>query len=327
MKKIINHQAILPIIDQGIQTYLTKQQHPLALPIQHAMTTPGKRIRPLLLLLTYQLFQQPIQDVIDISIGIEILHNFTLIHDDIMDHSSLRRGKITVYKKWDEATAILAGDMMLCHAFRHFSMEPKTCKTLLNNFCTCVEKICKGQQQDMLLEKKKNEDITEEIYLAMIYEKTAHFFGFCMQTGGLLAKTSTQNIHYLYQIGLQLGIIFQLQDDLLDIYGNDLVGKNIGQDITNNKKTFLYIKAFSLANDTQKNILQHHFQNSSQEESKKIKAVKTIFDQLNLAKVTQKTIDRMKHTVKMQWVKITDIHPTAKQFLENFMDQLFIRQK
>ncbi len=326
-KQYIDTKNLYQAINQAIQIYMEDQNNHLSLPIQHAISTPGKRVRPLLLLLAYQLFKQPVHTIMPIALSIEILHNFTLIHDDIMDKALLRRGQSTVHAKWNTSTAILTGDMMLCHSFRYFATQKNISKKLLKHFCKCIEQICNGQQKDMLFEKQCEITITEKNYIEMITQKTAHFLGFCMQTGGILAKTSTKNIYWLYQLGLHLGIIFQLQDDFLDLYGNYHLGKKLGGDIVHNKKTFLYIKAFDLANDTQKNRLKICFNEKNEDDTKKIAKVKAIFDELNLQKITQAKINLEKNKLKTALDNVTNTHPEAKKFLEHFITQILARQK
>ena len=255
-------------------------------PIDYVMDLGGKRMRPILLLMAYQLFDENIEKAISPALGIELFHNFTLLHDDIMDNARIRRGKQTVHEKWNKNVAILSGDIMLVQAYQLLSNVDKSIvKELMIVFSKAATEVCEGQQWDMDFEIQK--EVTLQEYLKMIEHKTAVLLAASLQIGGIIANTSKENQNNLYHFGLNMGIAFQLKDDLLDAFGNsDEFGKQIGGDIISNKKTFLYLKALQLANESQKQDL-HKFFNTNQDSEEKVIQVKTIFTDLEIPKHTK----------------------------------------
>ena len=259
-------------------------------PIDYVMGLGGKRMRPILLLMAHQLFDENIEKAISPALGIEIFHNFTLLHDDIMDNAPIRRGKQTVHEKWNQNVAILSGDTMLVQAYQLLSdVDKSIVKELIAVFSKAATQVCEGQQWDMDFEIQT--EVTLQEYLKMIEYKTAVLLAASLQIGGITANTSKENQNNLYHFGLNMGIAFQLKDDLLDAFGNsDEFGKQIGGDIMANKKTFLYLKALQLANDKQKESLVNYFKIQEQTEQK-VMGVKTIFTDLDIPK---HTVDMMK---------------------------------
>ena len=259
-------------------------------PIDYVMDLGGKRMRPILLLMAYQLFDENIEKAISPALGIELFHNFTLLHDDIMDNARIRRGKKTVHEKWNKNVAILSGDTMLVQAYQLLSNVDKSIvKELITVFSKAATEVCEGQQWDMDFEIQK--EVTLQEYLKMIEYKTAVLLAVSLQIGGITAGASKENQNNLYHFGLNMGIAFQLKDDLLDAFGNsDEFGKQIGGDIIANKKTFLYLKALQLANDKQKERLVNYFKTQEQTEQK-VMGVKTIFTDLDISK---HTVDMMR---------------------------------
>ena len=259
-------------------------------PIDYVMGLGGKRMRPILLLMAHQLFDENIEKAISPALGIEIFHNFTLLHDDIMDNAPIRRGKQTVHEKWDNNVAILSGDTMLVQAYQLLSdVDKSIVKEMIAVFSKAATQVCEGQQWDMDFEIQK--DVTLQEYLKMIEYKTAVLLAASLQIGGITANASKENQNNLYHFGLNMGIAFQLKDDLLDAFGNpDEFGKQIGGDIIANKKTFLYLKALQLANDKQKESLINYFKTQKQTKQK-VMGVKTIFTDLDIPK---HTVDMMK---------------------------------
>ena len=259
-------------------------------PIDYVMGLGGKRMRPILLLMAHQLFDENIEKAISPALGIEIFHNFTLLHDDIMDNAPIRRGKQTVHEKWNQNVAILSGDTMLVQAYQLLSdVDKSIVKEMIAVFSKAATQVCEGQQWDMDFEIQK--DVTLQEYLKMIEYKTAVLLAASLQIGGITANASKENQNNLYHFGLNMGIAFQLKDDLLDAFGNpDEFGKQIGGDIIANKKTFLYLKALKLANDKQKESLVNYFKTQEQTEQK-VMGVKTIFTDLDIPK---HTVDMMK---------------------------------
>ena len=259
-------------------------------PIDYVMGLGGKRMRPILLLMAHQLFDENIEKAISPALGIEIFHNFTLLHDDIMDNAPIRRGKQTVHEKWNQNVAILSGDTMLVQAYQLLSdVDKSIVKEMIAVFSKAATQVCEGQQWDMDFEIQK--DVTLQEYLKMIEYKTAVLLAASLQIGGITANASKENQNNLYHFGLNMGIAFQLKDDLLDAFGNpDEFGKQIGGDIIANKKTFLYLKALQLANDKQKESLVKYFKTQKQTKQK-VMGVKTIFTDLDIPK---HTVDMMK---------------------------------
>ena len=259
-------------------------------PIDYVMGLGGKRMRPILLLMAHQLFDENIEKAISPALGIEIFHNFTLLHDDIMDNAPIRRGKQTVHEKWNKNVAILSGDTMLVQAYQLLSdVDKSIVKEMIAVFSKAATQVCEGQQWDMDFEIQK--EVTLQEYLKMIEYKTAVLLAASLQIGGITANASKENQNNLYHFGLNMGIAFQLKDDLLDAFGNpDEFGKQIGGDIIANKKTFLYLKALQLANDKQKESLVNYFKTQKQTKQK-VMGVKTIFTDLDIPK---HTVDMMK---------------------------------
>ena len=291
-------------------------------PIDYVMDLGGKRMRPILLLMAYQLFDENIEKAIYPALGIELFHNFTLLHDDIMDNARIRRGKKTVHEKWNKNVAILSGDIMLVQAYQLLSNVDKSIvKELIIVFSKAATEVCEGQQWDMDFEIQK--EVTLQEYLKMIEHKTAVLLAASLQIGGIIANTSKENQNNLYHFGLNMGIAFQLKDDLLDAFGNsDEFGKQIGGDIISNKKTFLYLKALQLANESQKQDL-HKFFNTNQDSEEKVIQVKTIFTDLGIPKHTK---DMMKayYTKAMRHLDAIDSYNKAPLivFSEKLIDRI-----
>lgn len=261
---------------------LVKQPEELYLPVDYCLGNAGKRVRPLMALLACDMFGGNIEHVTGPAVGMEIFHNFTLMHDDIMDEAPLRRGKPSVYKKWNANTAILSGDVMFAMAIQHIAQSPpEHLKTILDLFNKTVIEVCEGQQYDMNFETL--DKVTEEQYINMIRLKTAVMPAACLQAGAVIAGASAQEAQYLYDFGENVGIAFQIKDDWLDIFGDEeTFGKQTGGDIIANKKTWLYIKAFEMANEAQLRDLRNAFTNRIFNPEEKISMVKNVYLQLGL---------------------------------------------
>ena len=223
--------------------------HPANLyePIRYIMNLGGKRIRPVMVLMASELFNEDVMIALDVALAVETFHNFTLVHDDIMDNAPLRRGAQTVHEKWGNNNAILSGDVMMVESNKHLSkVEISVLKPVLDTFNATAQGVCEGQQLDMEFEQRG--DVSIEEYLDMIRLKTAVLLGGAMKLGAIVGGASQQNADLLYHFGENLGVAFQLQDDILDVYGNpEKFGKQVGGDIIANKKTFLHLKALGLA--------------------------------------------------------------------------------
>jgi len=260
-------------------------------PIRYIMSLGGKRLRPLLTCLSYSLYKNDVEKIISYAVAVEAFHNFTLLHDDIMDNAPLRRGKKTVHEKWNTNTAILSGDVMLVKVYEMFlSLEEKKLKTVLKNFNQCAAEVCEGQQWDMEFESRKK--VSEAEYIEMIKLKTAVLLGFSLQLGAMLADASEEDQQALYNFGINIGIGFQLKDDLLDVYADKKkFGKQVGGDIIANKKTFLLIKALSKAKGKQKAELEKWLAAKKFDKQKKVKAVTSIYDELQIKQLTEEKMN------------------------------------
>ena len=254
-------------------------------PIDYILDLGGKRIRPLLVLMAYQLFDKNIEKAISPALAIEFFHNFTLLHDDIMDNAPLRRGQETVHEKWNNNVAILSGDTMLVKAYQLMAeLDGTIVKQVFEVFSKAAIEVCEGQQWDMDFETQSDVSIPD--YLKMIEYKTAVLLGAALQIGGITAGSSKEEQDHLYAFGRDLGIAFQLKDDLLDAFGNPKTfGKQVGGDIMANKKTYLYLKALSLADETQRQNLEKYFSTNDTSQLK-VDSVKTIFSSLDIPRLT-----------------------------------------
>jgi geranylgeranyl diphosphate synthase type II len=260
-------------------------------PIRYLMSLGGKRLRPMLTLLAYQLYKDDPEEIIRYAVAVEAFHNFTLMHDDIMDRAPLRRGKLTVHEKWNMSTAILSGDVMLVKVYDMLlDINDGKLKTIYRAFNKCATEVCEGQQWDM--EFETNRSVTEMEYLNMIRLKTAVLLGFSLELGAILADASESDHSLLREFGINIGIGFQLKDDLLDAYADsEKFGKVIGGDIVANKKTFLLIKSLELANRRQRRELDHWMSLKNFKKTEKVSAVKKIYDALSIPELTEKKIN------------------------------------
>jgi len=294
-KKITN--KIAEIQNQLEQYFNDMAQHieprNLYAPVNYIMSQGGKRIRPQLVLLAAELFGAKVEDAFYPATAYEMLHNFTLIHDDIMDNAPIRRGKETIFKKWNSNIAILSGDVLASLAMLQLYKTPCSPETIIEMselFVQTSVQVCEGQQYDLDFEKQ--EQVTIDEYLSMIHLKTAVMLAGCLKTGAILANASPQDRDALYQYGINLGMAFQLVDDMLDVYADtQTFGKEVGGDIQENKKTYLYLFALQNANETQKAQLQHYFSSNHYSKKEKYDAVKAIFDALHCKEETERKID------------------------------------
>ncbi|WP_396636018.1 polyprenyl synthetase family protein [Maribacter sp. R77961] len=268
----------------------TKEPKNLYAPITYILKLGGKRLRPVLVLLTAQLFEKDHNDALDAALAIEVFHNFSLVHDDIMDDAPKRRGKPTVHEKWDINTGILSGDAMLIMAYQLFeNYEVHIFKNLAKLFSKTALEVCEGQQYDVDFETR--EDVTLQEYLKMIEYKTAVLVAAAMKMGAIVAEASDKSQEEMYSFGLNLGIAFQLQDDYLDVYGDpETFGKQVGGDIIENKKTYLFIKAMEAGSTSNRKQLQDLYSIQPKETEGKVEAVKTIFTESGAAAATQEAI-------------------------------------
>ncbi len=293
-------------------------------PIQYILGLGGKKLRPILALLATDAFDVDPKKALDVALAIEIFHNFTLIHDDIMDAAPLRRGEVTVHEKWNTNIGILSGDAMLILAYKQLeSYEPIIFKELTQLFSKTGIEVCEGQQLDIDFETR--DDVTIDEYLEMIRLKTAVLVASSLKMGAIIAKVSKEEAQKMYDFGMNLGIAFQLQDDYLDAFGNPKTfGKQVGGDIIENKKTFLYIKALELCNENDKIELETLFSRKLEKNQQKIDSVKLIFVNSNAANQTKSAIKF--YTEKAFAILETiSIAKDKKQLLRNFGLQLMDR--
>jgi geranylgeranyl diphosphate synthase type II len=310
--------------------YLKSEQHDkeprnLYEPVTYILGLGGKRIRPVLTLMSAEIFDANYKEALPAALAVEVFHNFSLIHDDIMDDAPLRRGNETVHEKWDVNTGILSGDAMLILAYQYFEQyEPLIFRELAKLFSKTALEVCEGQQWDVDFENR--EDVTLPEYLKMIQYKTAVLLGAAMKMGAIIAQTSTQNANFIYDFGLHLGIAFQLQDDYLDAYGNpETFGKQVGGDIIENKKTYLYLKAMEFASADQKDQLLHLYSIQPEDNFDKIKSVKALFIETGAAEATQNAIEGF--TLKaFDTLDKLEIHPDKKSILRAFGENLMGRK-
>lgn len=290
---MISFNDALHQINQRIEN-IPYENQPASLyaPIGYILALGGKRIRPALVLLAYDMFRNDTEKALDAALGWEIFHNFTLLHDDLMDKADKRRGQLTVHKKWDDNTAILSGDAMLILAYQYIARTPSAeLKQVLDLFSVTAAEICGGQQYDMEFESRM--DVREEEYLEMIRLKTAVMLGACLKTGAVLAGANTEDAQKLYDFGIHIGLAFQLKDDLLDVFGEpEQFGKNIGGDILCNKKTFLLIHALQSAKGETRKELDNWLEISDPElNDQKIQAVTDIYLSLKLKEKTEQKME------------------------------------
>lgn len=287
----MNPSELLPLIEAGIrQQAFGEKPKSLYEPIRYIMGLGGKRMRPLLTCLSYSLYRTDIKRVVPFAVAIEAFHNFTLMHDDIMDKAPLRRGKRTVHEKWNTSTAILSGDTMLVKVYELLiAQNPPRLEDLLSRFNRAALEVCEGQQWDMQFESDRK--VSEQDYISMIRQKTAVLIGFSLELGAMLAEAPAEDQAALNDFGINIGIGFQLHDDLLDVYGDrKKFGKLVGGDIISNKKTFLLVKAMELARGKTKSALNQWLNAKKFRNEKKVAAVKAIYDSLGIPAIAEKRI-------------------------------------
>lgn len=305
--------------------YESKEPKNLYEPIHYILDLGGKRIRPVLTLMAAEIFDTNYKKALPAALAVEVFHNFSLVHDDIMDDAPLRRGQETVHEKWDLNTGILSGDAMLILAYQYFEQyEPVVFRDLAKLFSKTALEVCEGQQWDVDFEKRN--DVTIPEYLKMIQYKTAVLVAAAMKMGAIIAETTVENADLIYDFGLNLGLAFQLQDDYLDAFGDpETFGKQVGGDIIENKKTYLYLKAMAFSNEKDAAELTRLFAIHPEDSSDKIAVVKALFNSSGAAKATQDAI----HDFTFQAFQTLDkmkISVDKKELLRNFGENLMGRK-
>lgn len=303
-----------------LETFI-KPKEPTSLydPINYIIQLGGKRLRPILTLMTAEIFDCDYKKALNAALSVEVFHNFSLVHDDIMDDAPLRRGKETVHEKWDVNTGILSGDAMLIMAYQLFeNYEPKTFQDLAKLFSKTALEVCEGQQYDVDFETR--DDVTISEYLKMIEYKTAVLVGAAMKMGAIVADASESCQNSIYEFGKNLGIAFQLQDDYLDAFGNpETFGKQVGGDIIENKKTYLYLKCLEFSSKDDRKQLEHLYSVNPTDPSEKIETVKQFFISSGSSEATKKEIEN--YTKKafsvLERIKISEDNKNALRAFGN----------
>lgn len=295
-------------------------------PIDYTLKLGGKRIRPVMLLAANQMFGGSLEDVRYAAIGIETFHNFTLLHDDLMDKSPIRRGKATVYTKWNENVAILSGDTMFALAWRYMLKNPHhNLHNILNTFNETAIGVCEGQQFDMEFEQRN--DVTIEEYIEMIRLKTAVLLAGALKIGALYADAPAADVDNLYEYGIHLGLAFQLQDDMLDAYGDEKTfGKKTGSDIRDNKKTFLYLRALEIGSEKQKMQLVDLFSTTPSDPEPKVEKVLDIYREIGMKKHLEEAIEK-EFAIAKEYLSKIQLDNDRKAPLEELTNALLGREK
>ncbi len=304
---------------------VTKEPNNLYDPINYILKLGGKRLRPVLTLMTTDVFGGDYKLAMDAALSVEVFHNFSLVHDDIMDDAPLRRGQETVHEKWDLNTGILSGDAMLILAYQLFeNYEPETFQALAKLFSKTALEVCEGQQYDIDFETRNNVTIPE--YLKMIEYKTAVLVAAAMKMGAIVAKASTEDQNSIYDFGRNLGIAFQLQDDYLDAFGDpETFGKQVGGDILEHKKTYLYLKVLELGSEQEQSDLIRFITNNTLSNDEKVRNVKAIFETSGASEATQNAVKAYTNKA-FEVLKALHISDDKKQMLSVFGEQLMNRR-
>ena len=294
-------------------------------PIKYVLSMGGKRIRPVLMLLSYNMYKDDPETILSSACAIETYHNYTLLHDDLMDNADMRRGKMTVHKKWNPNTAILSGDSMLVLSYQRMAQCDVTkLKDVLDLFTETALEIGDGQQYDMNFETRN--DVTEDEYIEMIRLKTSVLLACALKIGAILADAPADDAENLYRYGEQVGIAFQLQDDFLDVYGDpNVFGKKIGGDILCNKKTYMLINALLMANDSQRAELNHWIESKDYDPQAKIAAVTKLYDEIGIRKLCEEKVNYY-FQQSLSYINKVKVDDSKKVELRHFIDSLMNRQ-
>ncbi len=322
-----DYNYYLRLVDGAIENInYPKQPAKLYEPIAYTMALGGKRVRPVLTLMTCEAMGGDLQKAINPALGIELFHNFTLVHDDVMDRADLRRNKPTVHKRWDENVAILSGDAMLTMAVQAMSrVDDDIVAPIMEVFNDAAMKVYEGQQYDMDFEQRN--DVTVEEYMKMIRLKTSVLLGCSCKVGAIVARTNQENADKIYEMAVNLGIAFQLQDDYLDVWGDPATfGKAIGGDIVNNKKTFLLINAIDQAGGNDAKALKHWLADSTSPKQEKIQAVTAIYEKLGIKDQARNAIIKYSHQA-LDLLHETKMSYDAYKVFESIINQLADRDR
>ena len=327
MVKQLSADEILQKVNDFLER-LPYDRRPASLyePVEYVLSLGGKRIRPVLMLLGYNLWKEQPEDILMPACGIETYHNYTLLHDDLMDNADVRRGHPTVHRRWDANKAILSGDSMLVLAYQRMQQVPADkLPAVLSLFTETALEIGEGQEYDMTFETRN--DVTEEEYIEMIRLKTSVLLACALKIGALLADAPAEDADRMYRLGEQVGLAFQLQDDLLDVYGDPKVfGKAIGGDITSNKKTYMLINAFNRANDKQHAELARWVDAKSFNREVKVAAVTRLYDEIGIRQLCEEKINHYFEQARQTLAEV-NVDDALKEPLRHYMDELLHRNK
>ncbi|MDR0186595.1 polyprenyl synthetase family protein [Prevotella brunnea] len=317
LKKVNNYLKVLAY---------NRKPESLYEPIKYVLDLGGKRIRPILLLLGYNLYKESPESVLSSACALETYHNYTLLHDDLMDEASIRRGQPTVHRKWNANQAILSGDSMLVLAYERLAKcDARHLPAVLSLFTETALQIGEGQQYDMEFEKR--DDVSVEEYIEMIRLKTSVLLACAIKMGAILADAPKEDAENLYKFGEQIGLAFQLQDDYLDVYGDPKVfGKEIGGDIVSNKKTYMLITAFNHANQRQREELEVWMRKTTFEKDEKITAVTRLYNEMGIDKLAKEKMDEFYEQSK-KYLDAVSIPEEKKTELRAYAEQMMERQK
>ena len=323
---MLNSNEILKFINDYIDNIpYDRKPEGLYEPIKYVLSLGGKRIRPTLMMLAYNMFKEHPQDILPSACALETYHNYTLLHDDLMDNADLRRGHMTVHKRWDNNTAILSGDTMLVLAFQQIAMcRPDKFKEIFDLFTATALEIGEGQQYDMEFENRN--DVTEEEYIEMIRLKTSVLLACATKMGAILADASDEDAEKLYKFGEKIGLAFQLQDDFLDVYGDTKVfGKAIGGDIISNKKTYMLINAIEKASKQQRETLEYWINMPEPDPQEKVAAVTEIYNEIGINQLALSKIDEL-FQEGLRWLNEVGVPEHNKQEMLAFTKEMMKRE-
>jgi geranylgeranyl diphosphate synthase type II len=323
---IHSNDKILELFEASLNQMQTPEEPELLYaPIIYSMSGGGKRLRPVLLLLTAEAFGGSVEQATPAAMAVEVFHNFTLLHDDIMDNADVRRGKPSVYAKWGGNVAILSGDAMLISAYKYLAqLEPEQLYRVLPIFNNMALEVCEGQQYDMDFESKETVTVVE--YIRMIELKTSALLSGSAMIGATLAGASDDDAKKIYRFATELGLAFQLQDDMLDSYGDESLGKKIGGDILEGKQTYLMVQAMNRANEQQREVLRTTHLRKDVDDSQKIAIVKALYDELDVKHATEQQID-LRFERALNVLDSVSIGAERTQYLREFARNLMGRKR
>ena len=324
---MLSSNEILKLVNEFL-AQLPYERKPKSLyePVEYVLSLGGKRIRPVLMLMGYNLWRENPESILMPAVGLETYHNYTLLHDDLMDNADMRRGQLTVHRRWDANKAILSGDSMLVLAYQRMQQVPgDKMPAVLDIFTETALEIGEGQEYDMTFETRN--DVTEDEYIEMIRLKTSVLLACALKIGALLADAPKEDADRLYRLGEQVGLAFQLQDDLLDVYGDPKVfGKAIGGDITSNKKTYMLINAYNRANDEQRQELERWIGAKTFDRQEKVAAVTRLYDEIGIRQLCE---DKINYYFQLASKTLSEVNvpEERKAQLRAYMDELLHRNK